>query len=189
MTHGSTTTLEFTPLGRRRIESDFDGGRLTSDAGGLLLRKAGCRCRARGSPMPTTHRRCRETKPPIPPSEPHFSKNSGKPVNSCCKLPPFQYARIRKAGEIIRATVSAVLFDRVLVAKRGPYLSRRPTSHRPRPEYGCNRFNGRTIGKSDVRHAEGVSRRPVIAPHTRLQQTPVVTFRVARMKDDREPGR
>lgn len=40
MTHCSAATLTFTPLRRRRIQADFDGGRLTSDAGGLLLREA-----------------------------------------------------------------------------------------------------------------------------------------------------
>ena len=31
--------MRFTPLGHRRIEANFDGGRLTSDAGFLLLRE------------------------------------------------------------------------------------------------------------------------------------------------------
>ncbi len=35
-----STSLVFSKLGRRAIVGDFDGGRLTSDAGGLLLREA-----------------------------------------------------------------------------------------------------------------------------------------------------
>ena len=35
----SNLSLSFSSLGRRRIVADFDGGRLTSDAGGLLLRE------------------------------------------------------------------------------------------------------------------------------------------------------
>ena len=34
--------LEFLSLGRREIIGRFDGGRLTSDGGGLLLRRSGC---------------------------------------------------------------------------------------------------------------------------------------------------
>ena len=32
-------SLDFSRLSRRKISADFDGGRLTSDAGGLLLRE------------------------------------------------------------------------------------------------------------------------------------------------------
>lgn len=38
MTHCSAKKIDFRKLGRRRIEADFNGGRLTSDAGALLLR-------------------------------------------------------------------------------------------------------------------------------------------------------
>ena len=36
-------TIVFTPLGRRRIEAQFDGGSITSDAGALLLREVASR--------------------------------------------------------------------------------------------------------------------------------------------------
>ncbi len=39
MTECNRKSLSFSSLGRRRIVADFDGGRLTSDAGGLLLRE------------------------------------------------------------------------------------------------------------------------------------------------------
>lgn len=39
MTECNTTTVDFTPLGRRQVVADFLGGRLTSDAGALLLRE------------------------------------------------------------------------------------------------------------------------------------------------------
>lgn len=39
MTECTTTTVDFTPLGRRQVIADFLGGRLTSDAGALLLRE------------------------------------------------------------------------------------------------------------------------------------------------------
>jgi len=39
MTHCSTETIELTPLGQRHVQADFNGGRLTSDAGVLLLRE------------------------------------------------------------------------------------------------------------------------------------------------------
>ena len=34
------TTFPFQPLGRREVVARFDGGQITSDAGGLLLRQA-----------------------------------------------------------------------------------------------------------------------------------------------------
>jgi hypothetical protein len=40
MTQRSTTPLSFSSLGRRRLDADFSGGSLTSDAGALLLREA-----------------------------------------------------------------------------------------------------------------------------------------------------
>ena len=39
MTECNRTSLSFSSLGRQKIIGDFDGGRLTSDAGGLLLRQ------------------------------------------------------------------------------------------------------------------------------------------------------
>jgi len=39
-THCNPTQLSFQALGRRRVEAGFDGGLITSDAGGLLLREA-----------------------------------------------------------------------------------------------------------------------------------------------------
>ncbi|HNO77261.1 MAG TPA: IS1380 family transposase [Phycisphaerae bacterium] len=39
MTECNRTSLGFSSLFRRKISADFDGGRLTSDAGGLLLRE------------------------------------------------------------------------------------------------------------------------------------------------------
>ncbi|MFO0911427.1 MAG: IS1380 family transposase [Pirellulales bacterium] len=39
MTECITATVDFTPLGRRQVVADFLGGRLTSDAGALLLRE------------------------------------------------------------------------------------------------------------------------------------------------------
>ena len=39
MTECNRGTLTFSSLSRRKISADFDGGRLTSDAGGLLLRE------------------------------------------------------------------------------------------------------------------------------------------------------
>jgi Transposase DDE domain group 1 len=39
MTECNMTTVDFTPLGRRQVVADFLGGRLTSDAGALLLRE------------------------------------------------------------------------------------------------------------------------------------------------------
>lgn len=39
MTECNRQTLTFSSLSRRKITADFDGGRLTSDAGGLLLRQ------------------------------------------------------------------------------------------------------------------------------------------------------
>ncbi len=40
MTECNRKSLSFSSLGRQKIIADFDGGRLTSDAGGLLLREA-----------------------------------------------------------------------------------------------------------------------------------------------------
>ncbi len=39
MTECNTTTIDFTPLGRRQVVADFLGGRLSSDAGAVLLRE------------------------------------------------------------------------------------------------------------------------------------------------------
>ena len=36
--------FDFQPLGKRKIVASFDGGALTSDAGGLLLREVEERC-------------------------------------------------------------------------------------------------------------------------------------------------
>ena len=38
-TECNVSRLEFQPLGRREIRAEFDGGRITSDGGGLLLRE------------------------------------------------------------------------------------------------------------------------------------------------------
>lgn len=38
-TECTATQLEFQSFGRRRVSGRFDGGRLTSDGGGLLLRE------------------------------------------------------------------------------------------------------------------------------------------------------
>ena len=40
MTHCSTETPSLASLGSRKLEADFAGGQLTSDAGALLLREA-----------------------------------------------------------------------------------------------------------------------------------------------------
>ena len=40
MTECNRQSLSFSRLGRQKITANFDGGRLTSDAGGLLLREA-----------------------------------------------------------------------------------------------------------------------------------------------------
>src|SRR5262245_21086413 len=40
MTERTTTPLPFSTLGNRRVEADFSGGALTTDAGALLLREA-----------------------------------------------------------------------------------------------------------------------------------------------------
>ena len=37
-TECSVSKLQFQGLGRRRVEAEFNGGQITSDAGGLLLR-------------------------------------------------------------------------------------------------------------------------------------------------------
>lgn len=42
MTECNRKSLSFSSLGRQRIVADFDGGRLSSDAGGLLLREVDC---------------------------------------------------------------------------------------------------------------------------------------------------
>ena len=39
-THCTRKVLRFQPLGRREVVGRFDGGTITSDAGGLLLREA-----------------------------------------------------------------------------------------------------------------------------------------------------
>lgn len=39
----NTRSIHFTPLGRRQVVADFDGGSITSDAGALLLREAAAR--------------------------------------------------------------------------------------------------------------------------------------------------
>ena len=39
MTDCTTSPLAFSSLGRKKIRADFKGGRLTSDAGALLLRE------------------------------------------------------------------------------------------------------------------------------------------------------
>ena len=39
MTECNRRSMSFSRLGRQKIVADFDDGRLTSDAGGLLLRK------------------------------------------------------------------------------------------------------------------------------------------------------
>lgn len=44
-THCSTKKLSFQPLGKRRVEGAFDGGTITSDGGGLLLREVEGQCR------------------------------------------------------------------------------------------------------------------------------------------------
>ena len=45
MTHCNLATLDFASLGSRAVVADFQGGRLTSDAGVLLLREVGQRLR------------------------------------------------------------------------------------------------------------------------------------------------
>ena len=39
-THCNSGTIDFTPVGRRKLRAQFDGGPITSDAGALLLREA-----------------------------------------------------------------------------------------------------------------------------------------------------
>lgn len=39
LTHCNEPSFEFQPLGRRKVVASFDGGQITSDAGGLLLRE------------------------------------------------------------------------------------------------------------------------------------------------------
>ena len=41
----NSATIHFTPLGRRQLRAGFDGGRITSDAGALLLREVAGRSR------------------------------------------------------------------------------------------------------------------------------------------------
>ena len=43
-THRSSESLQFSNLGRRKVGAEFDGGRMTSDAGALLLREVNARC-------------------------------------------------------------------------------------------------------------------------------------------------
>ena len=43
MTECKTKRTELSPLGSRKIEAHFDGGDITSDAGGLLLREVEAR--------------------------------------------------------------------------------------------------------------------------------------------------
>jgi hypothetical protein len=38
-TQGNQESFQFHPLARRRVQGRFDGGAITSDAGGLLLRE------------------------------------------------------------------------------------------------------------------------------------------------------
>ena len=40
MTKCNRNNIEFSSLGRKKIIADFEGGNITSDAGGLLLREA-----------------------------------------------------------------------------------------------------------------------------------------------------
>jgi len=42
MTNCTTEILQFPPLKRRKIEAEFSGGSITSDAGGIFLREADC---------------------------------------------------------------------------------------------------------------------------------------------------
>lgn len=39
MTECNSTAITFSPVGRRQVGADFDGGRITSDVGLLLLRE------------------------------------------------------------------------------------------------------------------------------------------------------
>ena len=39
MTKCTTDTIQFSPLGRKKVQADFSGGEITSDAGVLLLRE------------------------------------------------------------------------------------------------------------------------------------------------------
>ena len=48
--------LEFQSLGRREVMGRFDGGRITSDGGGLLLREVDRAYRPAGSPGRLLHR-------------------------------------------------------------------------------------------------------------------------------------
>ena len=43
-THRSSESLQFSNLGRRKVVAEFDGGRMTSDAGAMLLREVNARC-------------------------------------------------------------------------------------------------------------------------------------------------
>ncbi len=40
LTDCNSRSIAFTPLGRRQLLAQFDGGQITSDAGALLLREA-----------------------------------------------------------------------------------------------------------------------------------------------------
>ena len=50
MTKCSVSKLQFQGLGRRRVEAEFNGGQITSDAGGLLLREVESRYGFRSAP-------------------------------------------------------------------------------------------------------------------------------------------
>ena len=43
-THCQSKPLQFTKLGRRKVVAEFDGGRMSSDGGALLLREVDERC-------------------------------------------------------------------------------------------------------------------------------------------------
>ena len=43
-THRSSESLQFSNLGRREVVAEFDGGRMTSDAGAMLLGEVNARC-------------------------------------------------------------------------------------------------------------------------------------------------
>ena len=49
-TECSVSKLQFQGLGRRRVEAEFNGGQITSDAGGLLLREVESRYGFRSAP-------------------------------------------------------------------------------------------------------------------------------------------
>ena len=43
-THRSSESLQFSNLGRRKVVAEFDGGRMSSNAGALFLREVNARC-------------------------------------------------------------------------------------------------------------------------------------------------